>query len=91
MNDLIKHTIQTLLFLVAIITVLSLADAYAQTAEDYYAMQGFSPEQLAEMERQANLEWQQEQGDLPPNLTVEAEKYLKNYTVLLQEEINNGK
>ncbi|WAM59328.1 hypothetical protein OW731_12700 [Avibacterium paragallinarum] len=52
-------------------------------------MQGFSTEQLAEMERQANLEWQQEQGDLPPNLTVEAEKYLKNYTALLQQEITN--
>ncbi|AZI14535.1 hypothetical protein [Avibacterium paragallinarum] len=91
MHDLIKHTIQTLLFLVATIVVLSLAEAYAQTAEDYYAMQGFSTEQLAEMERQANLEWQQEQGDLPPNLTVEAEKYLKNYTALLQEALDNGK
>ncbi len=91
MHDLIKHTIQTLLILFVVISALSLADAYAQTAEDYYAMQGFSPEQLAEMERQANLEWQQEQGDLPPNLTVEAEKYLKNYTALLQEALDNGK
>ncbi|MGY6089097.1 hypothetical protein ACWX9Y_11115 [Avibacterium paragallinarum] len=89
MNDLIKHTLQTLLFLIAIITVLSLADAYAQTAEDYYTNQGSTLEQLAEMERQANLEWQQEQGDLPLNLTVEAEKYLKNYTALLQQEITN--
>ncbi|CDF98631.1 Hypothetical Uncharacterized protein (fragment) [Avibacterium paragallinarum JF4211] len=89
MNALIKHTLQALLILFVVISALSLADAYAQTAEDYYTNQGFTLEQLAEMERQANLEWQQEQGDLPPNLTVEAEKYLKNYTALLQQEITN--
>ncbi len=88
MNDLIKHTLQTLLILFVLISVLSLADAYAQSVEEHYTAQGFSQEQLTEMERQANLEWQQEQGDLQPNLTVEAEKYLKNYTALLQEESN---
>ncbi|MFZ7239761.1 hypothetical protein ACLSYN_01610 [Avibacterium avium] len=90
MHDLIKHTIQTLLILFVVISVLSLADAYAQTAEDYYAMQGFSPEQLAEMEHQASREWQREQGEFQPNLTAESEKYLQNYTALLQEEINGN-
>ncbi|MFZ7164624.1 hypothetical protein ACLSYV_03745 [Avibacterium avium] len=88
MHDLIKHTIQTLLILFVVISVLSLADAYAQTAEDYYTNQGFTLEQLAEMERQANLEWQREQGEFQPNLTAESEKYLQNYTALLQEKIN---
>lgn len=91
MHNLIKHTIQTLLFLFAAIFVLSLAEAYGQTAEDYYTNQGFSPEQLAEIERQANLEWQQEHGDLQPNLTIEAEKYLQNYTALLQQELDNDR
>lgn len=85
MHDLIKHTIQTLLILFVVISVLSLADAYAQSVEEHYTAQGFSQEQIAEMEHQASREWQKEHGEYQPNLTAESEKYLQNYTALLQE------
>ncbi|VGM95160.1 Uncharacterised protein [uncultured Avibacterium sp.] len=88
MNDLIKHTLQTLLILFVVISVLSLADAYAQSVEEHYTAQSFSQEQIAEMQRQASHEWQQEHGEYQPNLTAESEKYLQKTTALLQEKIN---
>ncbi|MFZ7342905.1 hypothetical protein [Avibacterium volantium] len=84
MNALIKHTF----ILFVVISALSLADAYAQSVEEHYTAQGFSQEQITEMQLQASLEWKKEHGDLQPNLTAESEKYLQNYTALLQEKIN---
>ncbi|MCW9716794.1 hypothetical protein [Avibacterium sp. 21-594] len=88
MNELLKHTLKTVLILFVIIFVLRLAETYAQSLEEHYTALGFSQEQIAEMQRQANLEWQQEHSDLQPNLTPEIEKYLKKSTALLQEKIN---
>lgn len=91
MNDLIKHALQTLLILFVVVFILSLAEACGQSTEDYYLAQGFTLEQIAEMQGQASQEWQQEHGEYQPNLTAESEKYLQNYTALLQQELGNGK
>ncbi|HDR1453350.1 TPA: hypothetical protein QB413_002273, partial [Pasteurella multocida] len=47
-----------------------------------------SKEQLAEMEREASEEWEQEYGDIPPNLASEQLIYLKVYALKEQERRN---
>ncbi|MCW9731953.1 hypothetical protein L5B97_00355 [Avibacterium sp. 20-15] len=89
MEDLIKATAITIsFFIVALLTLGCFRPAFATDLQEHYLSQGFTPDEIIEMQRQANLEWQQEHGDLQPNLTPETEKYLQNYTALLQEKIN---
>ncbi|MFZ7198518.1 hypothetical protein [Avibacterium avium] len=91
MKDLIKATAITLsLGITALFVLAYFRPAFATDLQEHYLSQGFTLEQIAQMQRQASQEWKQEHGDLQPNLTVEAEKYLKNYTALLQEKINGN-
>lgn len=89
MKDLIKATAMTTsFFIIALLTLGYFRPAFATDLQMHYADQGFTLEQVAQMQRQANLEWQQEHGEYQPNLTAESEKYLQNYTALLQEKVN---
>lgn len=91
MKELIKATAITLsLGITALFILAYFRPALATDLQKHYLSQGFTPDEIAEMQSQANLEWQKEYGDLQPNLTVEAEQYLINYTALLQQELNNG-
>ncbi|MFU2079328.1 hypothetical protein ACLQ91_01910 [Avibacterium endocarditidis] len=91
MKELIKATAITLSIGITALFILAyFRPALATDLQEHYLSQGFTPDEIAQMLGQANLEWQQEHGDLQPNLTVEAEKYLKNYTALLQEKINGN-
>ncbi|MCW9717378.1 hypothetical protein [Avibacterium sp. 21-599] len=89
MKDLIKAIAITIsFFIIALLTLGCFRPAFANDLQAHYSAQGFTPDEIAEMQRLANLEWQQEHGDLQPNLTPETEKYLKKSTALLQEKIN---
>ncbi|MFQ1023242.1 hypothetical protein ACIWO4_08060 [Avibacterium paragallinarum] len=90
MKDLIKATAITLSLVISALFILAyFRPALATDLQEHYLSQGFTLEQIAEMQHQADLEWQKENGDLQPNLTAESEKYLQNYTALLQQEITN--
>ncbi|MFZ7222686.1 hypothetical protein [Avibacterium avium] len=89
MKDLIKATAITLsIVITALFALAYFRPALATDLQKHYLSQGFTPDEIAQMQRQANIEWQQEHGDLQPNLTAESEKYLQNYTALLQEKVN---
>lgn len=91
MKDLIKATAITLsLGITALFILAYFRPALATDLQEHYISQDFSLEQIAQMQRQANIEWQQEHGDLQPNLTAESEKYLQKTTALLQEKINGN-
>ncbi|NBI40201.1 hypothetical protein GVX86_01645 [[Haemophilus] felis] len=83
-----KDCLKIIAFLAAVALTLVLLvqcrPAYAQTYIEHYLAQGFTPAEIAEMERQANAEWKQTYGDIPPNLTEEQSQYLEKATALLQ-------
>ncbi|POY44065.1 hypothetical protein C3007_07030 [Avibacterium gallinarum] len=89
MKDLIKATAITLsIVITALFALAYFRPALATDLQEHYLSQDFSLEKIAQMQHQASLEWQQEHGDLQPDLTAETEKYLINYTALLQEKVN---
>ncbi len=55
---------------------------------NHYLNAEISKEQLAEMEREASEEWEQEYGDIPSNLASEQLIYLKVYALKEQERRN---
>lgn len=55
----------------ALILLVQCRPAYAQSYLSHYQQQGFTPEQIEEMARQAKAEWSAEHGNLQPNLTAQ--------------------
>ncbi|MFU2088989.1 hypothetical protein [Avibacterium avium] len=89
MKELIKATAITLSLIITALFILTyFRPALATDLQEHYLSQDFSLEKIAQMQRQASLEWKKEHGEYQPNLTAENEKYLQNYTALLQEESN---
>lgn len=89
MKELIKATAITLsLGITALFILAYFRPVLATDLQKHYLSQGFTPDEIAEMQSQASLEWKKEHGEYQPNLTAETEKYLQNYTALLQEKVN---
>ncbi|NBI43973.1 hypothetical protein GVX76_10985 [[Haemophilus] felis] len=80
----IKDCLKIIAFLgavaLALILLVQCRPAYAQTYIEHYLAQGFTPAEIAEMERQAKAEWNAEHGNLQQNLTADGQQVLDQLT-----------
>lgn len=80
----IKDCLKIIAFLgavaLALILLVQCRPAYAQTYIEHYQSQGFTLEQIEEMERQAKAEWNAEHGNLQQNLTADGQRVLDKLT-----------